>query len=58
MSGVMKFLGMAPPKAPKPEDPIEAPDPEAEARSKSRMLQRKKRSGRTSTVLSEGSGLG
>jgi hypothetical protein len=43
------------PKAAKQPDARAAPDPEAEAMAKSRALQRKKRSGRTSTVLTGGS---
>lgn len=43
------------PDAPKLPKANTAPDPEAEAAAESRRLQRKKRSGRTSTVLSGGS---
>ena len=44
------------PKAPKLPKPKTAPDPEMEAKAESRRLQRKKRSGRTSTVMTDGSG--
>lgn len=43
------------PDAPKLPKPRTAPDPEMEAKAESRRLQRKKRSGRTSTVMTEGS---
>lgn len=39
-------------------DPAVAPDPEATAADKERKMQRKKRSGRTSTVLNTDSNLG
>lgn len=39
-------------------DPAVAPDPEATAADKERKMQRKKRSGRTSTVLNTESNLG
>lgn len=44
------------PKAPKLPKVRTAPDPEMENKAATRALQRKKRSGRTSTVMTEGSG--
>ncbi len=38
--------------------PLPAPDPEMEGKAESRRLQRKRRTGRTSTVLSGASSLG
>lgn len=53
------FDAPEPPKVLQEEEPT-APDPdnEAAARAKSRQLQRRKRTGRTSTVMSEGNQLG
>lgn len=44
------------PKTPRLPKPVEMPDPEAQKAAKSRALQRRKRTGRTSTVLTGGSG--
>jgi hypothetical protein len=44
-------------KAEKP-DPAVAPDPEASAADKQRAIQRRKKTGRTSTVLNSESNLG
>ncbi len=44
------------PKAPKLPKVKTAPDPEMDAKAAQRALQRKKRTGRTSTVMTEGSG--
>lgn len=56
------FGGLMPkePKEPKEVTPEPAPDPDEyeAARAESRRLQRRKRSGRTSTVLTGGSQLG
>ncbi len=46
------------PDAPKLPKAVNAPDPEMEGKAESRHLQRKRRTGRTSTVLSGASSLG
>ena len=43
------------PDTPKLPKPNAAPDPELDNKAKSRALQRRKRSGRTSTILTDGS---
>ena len=50
--GMIDLKSKSKPKLP---PAIAAPDPEATNAAKSRMAQRRKRSGRTSTVLTEGS---
>jgi|TARA_R110000851_G_scaffold9579_2_gene35543 hypothetical protein len=44
------------PRAPKLPPVKTAPDPEMEAKAASRALQRKKRTGRTSTIMTQGEG--